>query len=658
MPGGLLVANKGLGNLIWSGRRLLAMSGPEIIHRVNEQVRRAVDRRVDYGWRWFDNDQPLPIFPGLRESVLASRPDGLDERLAVVAGDLMQGKFRTLGVAWPLADPGDPFPPDRWHLDPVTGNTWPGLERFTADVEYRHQRCIGSIKYVWEFNRLQFLQPLAAYHLLTGDAEALALIERAICSWYEANPPFRGVNWNSGIELSLRAHSLIVVSTLCGDALSAEVRRRIAAIMGATLYWLRRYPSRFSSSNNHLVMEAFGLFLVGALMPELPNADAVADARRTLEEQALVQILPDGVGAEQSPTYCSLVAEAILTACLLARRLGQPLDGEVEQRLEAFETCVAWFSSSRAETPAIGDDDEGALWSRLWEAPRLYPSSVAAAVAGYLQRPPVGAVCDKPELRDAVFGSPRSSALPLFGVKTFRDGGYTVVRERKRKHDVHMVLDHGPLGYLSIAAHGHADANAVVLNVDGEPILIDPGTYMYHALDEWRDWFRGTRSHNTLNVGGLDQSIMAGPFMWSHKAVSHLERMEAGKNWSATSVHDGYLTRLGVVHRRRVTGTSDGFVITDTLSPSSAHSIVEVVFQFAPTIDVWTEGKRVFAAKDGRPILTLSFDVPSFVEITRGGERPDQGWASQSFGQMTPATRVSWKGEAPPMGLSTRVVLI
>ena len=38
------------------------------------------------------------------------------------------------------------------------------------------------------------------------------------------------------------------------------------------------------------------------------------------------------------------------------------------------------------------------------------------------------------------------------------DGGYTIVRKRQSDRDVHIVMDHAPLGYLSIAAHGHADA--------------------------------------------------------------------------------------------------------------------------------------------------------------------------------------------------------
>ena len=38
-----------------------------------------------------------------------------------------------------------------------------------------------------------------------------------------------------------------------------------------------------------------------------------------------------------------------------------------------------------------------------------------------------------------------------------------------------LTFDHGPVGYLSIAAHGHADTLAVWLSVGSQPIFVDAG---------------------------------------------------------------------------------------------------------------------------------------------------------------------------------------
>ena len=76
-------------------------------------------------------------------------------------------------------------------------------------------------------------------------------------------------------------------------------------------------------------------------------------------------------------------------------------------------------------------------------------------------------------------------------VKSFPQGGYWVmVYAGNTLDEVRVVADAGP-GYLSLAAHGHADALALVLSLGGRPVLIDPGTYAYHTQRRWRDYFAG-----------------------------------------------------------------------------------------------------------------------------------------------------------------------
>ena len=63
-------------------------------------------------------------------------------------------------------------------------------------------------------------------------------------------------------------------------------------------------------------------------------------------------------------------------------------------------------------------------------------------------------------------------------------------------------MDVGPLGYLSIAAHGHADALAVTLSAEGRELIVDPGTASYYGNPAWRTVHRGTRVHPTVCVDG------------------------------------------------------------------------------------------------------------------------------------------------------------
>ena len=633
----------------WTLRRLAGMSPREVIHRLSEQGKRAASRRRRYGWEEFPAPGPLRPLPDLADTLRDRATSALRAAIRASAEAILAGRFRALGVAWPERSPDDLFPAALWRLDPVSNLPWPDTDRFTFDVPYRHRPDRGDVKYVWEINRLQVLQPLAARVALDGDARAAAAIETAVASWAAANPPFRGLAWNSGIELALRAVSLIVAASLCGDRLGAATRARIAAILAAHAYWLARYPSRFSSANNHRVAEALGLVAIAAALPEACDA---ATAMQVLDEEALLQILPDGIGAEQSPTYAAFTAEMLIVAGLFADARGAPLSGAVGERLARFAEAIAWFCAPDARVAAIGDDDGGRVLTLCGPAERAYPASVArlaAGLRGASSAVPVGR--DGPQWREVLAPAPQAAPPPL-GLRDFAEGGYAVLRERRAGRDLHVVLDHGPLGYLSIAAHGHADANALTLSVDGIPVLVDPGTYLYHSGGAWRTWFRGTRAHNTLAVGGVDSSVMAGPFNWSRKARARLDERVCGPSWRIAASHDGYRRRFGVVHRRLVEATPRGFAIRDTLEGRAAPPSV-VCFQFAPGLRVEGEGLAWQVSADDRPLLRLVFSAPGLVTVAAGGAIGEGGWVSPAFGETVPAPRLVWRGPVPSEGLRT-----
>ncbi|WP_313192842.1 alginate lyase family protein [Shinella zoogloeoides] len=588
---------------------------------------------------------------------LAAASARVKQDILAASRDVLSGRYSALGADWPLRDPGKPFSPTIWRLDPVTGGLWPGSEVYCFDIPYRHERMLGDIKYVWEYNRLQFLQPLAADAALTGNPDAIAAIEAAIGSWYEANPPFRGICWNSGIELGLRAISLLVVTSLCGDRLSDATVEKIRTILHAHQVWMARYPSRFSSANNHLVAEVAGEFLISLAMPELPLSGRLqAKGRKILAEEANKQILADGVGAEQSPTYGAFTAEFLLLCCFAARAAGQPLAKGIEERLALFSTFIAWLSDAKGRTPGICDDDEGRVITLSRHEP-AYATSVSAAIAGYLGTPAKGPRPPEIELRDALLRAPVDSPAPPSGLRTFAQGGYTVVREARNGRDLHIVVDHAPLGYLSIAAHGHADALSVIVTVDGKPLFVDPGTYLYHSGGEWRDWFRSTRAHNTLTLAGADQSMMSGAFNWSHKAVASLDSVEDGENWRIVASHDGYRNRFGCLHRRTVASTPHGFSIHDALT-GNPDQAAEIVFQLSPNCEVEMDGQEIRILSDKHWLATMSFSHPGRMESNSGGQAGTGGWHSPRFGIKLPAPRIAWKGTLPSEGLLTNVQLV
>lgn len=525
---------------------------------------------------------------------------------ATIHVQAVAGHWRFLGQDWPGISGRA-----AWHLDPVSGLPWPS-EPYCFDIGFRHEHERGDIKYVWELNRLQFLPPVAALARVNRNPEAVRYCLATIDDWADANPPFQGVNWASGIELALRSISILLTVSLLGpDTLTVAQRQRIGTILNAHAVWLMRYPSRYSSANNHLVAEAAGLYVLGTLVPSLPEAGRYRDyGRQVLIEEVERQFLDDGVGAEQSPTYASFTAELYGVALAAARAGGDAFPAAVGKRLAKVLEFLNWITDEAGHQPRYGDDDEGRVVISVPGHEAGYVTSIMsglAAATGEVDLAPPVAV---PHLRELLLGSAAPAPTGPRGLHSFDAGGYSVFRDNVAAHETTLVLDHGPLGYLSIAAHGHADALSVWLHVDGRPVFIDAGTYLYHSGGTERDHFRGTAAHNTVEINGADQSTISGAFNWSHKARAwRVEEAtaEAEGACAVTARHDGYRKRFGVMHERRVEQDEAGYILTDRLVGDPVR-VRETVLRFH------LDPEMVAQAGDGG-VVTIMRDGKAFVEM-------------------------------------------
>ncbi len=614
----------------WYLNRLRSMEPAEVLHRLAEAAKKRASKGRHEGWARYPAGGGITPLPGLRNRILAAGPEHR-AAIANAAERTLSGHFSALGRDWPKRDPATPFPPDLWRLDPVTGGSWPGPETYALDIDFRHDGRLGDVKYVWEINRLQFIVALAAQAARADDRRSAEAIEAAVASWHAANPPFRGVGWASGIEVALRAISLLVAVSLAGDRLGPACHRQIGEILAASAFWLPRFPSKFSSANNHLVAELAGEYLIAHAL-----GHPTTGARDALTVEIGRQILPDGTPAEQTPTYGAFTAELALLCAAVGQQAGQPFPPAALDRLAAFATFIATLG---APTPGYGDDDEGRAVTLGGEAD--YAASVASAIAALSRQP--GPLPAPGDFRELIFGRPASSRQVPGGLVTYPDGGVSVWRGNIGPRTALLRLDHGPLGYLSIAAHGHADALSLTLSVDGEPVLVDPGTYLYGSGGAWRSWFRSTPAHNTLNIDGASQSVMSGAFNWSSKAQAQLA--ETGRDprpWLRLQ-HDGYRQRFGRLHQRTVEIEAGRIAVTDQLIGGPPLA-AEIVFQLAPGLAADIAGTAITIRRGADPLLRIDFPAAGAVIARTGEDAPDGGWVSPRFGTKLPATRLGWSG--------------
>jgi len=634
----------------WHRSRLAAMSVPEVGHRIAEQIARLSGRRFSKGWTEIPAAGHIAELPNIRQA-WGEMPEGLKARLAKQAQRTIAGKFEMLGVSWRHTSRMPPAPAF-WHLD-EQGIPWSSPDDYCFDVSYRARRG-REVKHVWEINRLQFLVPLAVHGRLTDDPEISRLVLDIIFSWMQGNPPYRGVNWNSGVELALRAISAAIAISIVGleeidhHADLVDIERFFAA----HLFWLKRYPSLHSSENNHRIAELAGALICMAVAPAIAPKKTMRRDLDQLMRQLECQILQDGIGAEQSLTYTAFSVELALTAFLSLNLAPGQLPAVVRERLLGWADHVQWMSSSAGDVPMIGDCDDCKVIGTDGSDGPPYVASIAECVADYLKAPGFLPARRYLDLRDALFFPPKlpstlSRAASIAGMKTWKVGGYTVWRERSSSPIV-LAFDHGPLGYLSIAAHGHADALSVWLSVGDVPVIVDAGTYAYNAAPMWRERFRSSMVHNTLSISGVSSSSTSGSFNWASKADAHLVSCPTSTTNEVSAEHDGYLKRFGVRHRRRVSMSDGGRMsIADELIGGPDPLPVQISFLVNPRLSVRLNDRRrnsILVEDAGRPIVEFRHDGVLEAHIAFGDDDTGKGWVSPSFGRRDPAFQISFEG--------------
>ena len=413
------------------------------------------------------------------------------------------------------------------------------------------------------------------------------------------------VRWNTPFAWStgpLRGTFLAVtVHRLFEGADGQAFRRRWLDSIYQHCHFIAGHFSRHSSANNHLLGELMGLFVASLTWPLWPESERWRrQAGREFEAEALMQTAPDGVNREQAFLYHHWVADMMLLGSIFGRANGAAMGPEFTARLEAMLEFVASVMDVAGHVPAVGDADDAVMVRFSREPGFSVYRSLLATGAVIFHRSDFAAKAvtfdDKSrwllgDAAAAVFDELKARAIGAPSLRrAFAEGGYWVLgAQLETPRELRLVADAGPLGYLAIAAHGHADALAFTLSAAGQPLLIDPGTYAFHTQKKWRDYFRGTSAHNTVRVDGVNQSVIGGNFLWLRHAHARCERWEDSADrcvWAG--VHDGY-QRLAdpLMHRREIVLTKASIEVDvfDTLSCARRHHI-ELFWHFSEQCQV------------------------------------------------------------------------
>jgi len=590
-------------------------------------------------------------------------PSQAAKRVIAAADQLLLGEWEVLGV-----ERNDMVKPD-WFHDPVTGRQAPA-NTYAFRINHRSETQTGNVKQIWEISRLQHLTLLAAAWFVShNDAYARRAADQ-LESWWRENPFLSGVNWTSGIEIGLRLISMVWIRRLLDDWPGVTGLFEDNGLALTQISWHQQYlaafRSRGSSANNHVIAEAAGQLVASCAFAWFPrSADWQRTSARLLERELRRNTFPSGLNRELASDYHGFVAELGLLAALEADAAGSPLSAPLWQRLCAMFDSGAAVLDEQMRPPRQGDGDEGrallieppagGTWTWLLGAgqsavgrldwwPRVVPDATSSIIGAFVTR-----AREIPS---------RPAARPW----RFADAGLTVLRTaHDREPEIWCRCDAGPHGYLSIAAHAHADALSVEVRCGGTDILADPGTFCYHGEPPWRSYFRSTIAHNTVELDCRNQSAEGGPFLWLRHANSReLEVQDIGDAAEWTGEHDGYLSLDPPGRHRRCVRLDRASRIIDIVDEvDGGDHDVRMAFHLGPEITAELQGSSAAlrwprACTHGEARLELPVQLQWSVH--RGETDPIIGWYSTGLGRRVPSVTLIGSGHsAPGEPFSTRL---
>ena len=439
-----------------------------------------------------------------------------------------------------------------WHEFPDAKIDWfynPTIER--DDLPRNHE-------WLWQLGRMGFWNDLGRAYWATGDEKyAWAFVDQ-LRGWTRQCPRthdsgnYAGSAWRT-IECGIRMggswpeayHRFLTSPSFTDDDIVLYLKSCLEQARH-----LRGNPT----SGNWLTMEMSGLYAVGALFPELDEAEEFrAYAIRRIHDELATQFLPDGAQVELTPGYHQVALSNILKIAEFARMVGRADDlpaDFVAMTERAFDFKLRLMTPDR-DLPRFNDSWDVNVPRTMEQAARLFPERGDFAWAAR-----DGDATDAPETT--------SHVLPY--------AGYAAMRSGWERDANYLAFDFGTLGY----GHVHQDKLNVVLWAYGRQMLFDGGGGNYES-SPYRRYDIDTFAHNTGLVDGLPQRRPTND-RWANVSREPLDaRWESAAEYDfAAGVYDegyGDVDNRPATHVRRVLFVKpDLFVIADAFTPRDAES--------------------------------------------------------------------------------------
>ena len=485
------------------------------------------------------------------------------------ADEIVTGKVRLFG--------GHPVPLVLTQPQPL--KDWASYERGNNQVGDQ------DIKFIWEPGRFGWACTLARAYYLSGNEQYAQTFWDYTERFLTANPPYLGPHWSSAQEVAVRLVALAFAYQAFTQS-KQTTPERLESLATAIATHAERIPPTLayarSQNNNHLIIEALGLYTASALLPEHPLAhkwhklgwDWLQYAFRT-------QITTEGTYTQHSTNYHRLMLQAALWAFAVHDHSfnDELISREITARLDA-STRWLWklVDPENGRVPNLGHNDGAYILPLTVRPYHDYRPVIYAAAQTFLH----SNLVPEGSWKDMGYWlcSPPDPTRTESGLNFWRE---TQHLKSMTTQSPYVIQNQGNASWatLRVATFHSRPAHADQLHLDlwwhGLNLAQDPGTYLYNSPPPWENSLTSAFVHNTVTVDGQEFMLRAGRFLyldWAQAKIIAAQIASDGSYKSLTAQHNGY-RKIKMLHSRKVTTYSDGhWEVIDRLDgpPGPIHS--------------------------------------------------------------------------------------
>ncbi|MFX0036802.1 MAG: alginate lyase family protein [Candidatus Hermodarchaeota archaeon] len=436
------------------------------------------------------------------------------EKYLKYAEEIIEGKFRIFERIVNFKEKIN------WHYSFFDNYNWDLVKAEKVNKHPKNKNI--DIKYVWELNKHQFLPYLGFAYFYTGNKKYAIIFKNIINDWIQKNPPLYGVNWHSGLEISIRLISWIYALMFFNS--SKEINnnaffKKIFKSMFLHAYFLRYFYSK--KSYNHTIGDIFGVYIFSRAFDKI-NIFKKWEKKffKLFTSQIHRQTRPDGTHIEQSVNYHRFVLEFFALFLILNRKMNI---SKTSLLIEKMFDYLLMLMKPNGTFPLIGDSDDATVLLlnnyNNTQFNNLLNLGVILFKRGdlkYISKAisPISILL----LGSKGYETFENTAIrePNKTMQYFQNAGYFVKKQNWSNEANYIFVDFGEFG-PNYASHCHSDITNIIFCYKGKNILIDSGTYSYNKSWKERNLFRSSKSHNILTVNNKNQADIIDWFAWENK---------------------------------------------------------------------------------------------------------------------------------------------